>query len=86
MGIYIGTMASVPSSVQPLAAGCFIGAKWVVHLRSVVRVRGWERTLSATHLACETISMMQLRLRHHHSISMHVIHVVCIVSTARSGF
>jgi hypothetical protein len=23
MGIYIGTMASVPSSVQPLAAGCF---------------------------------------------------------------
>jgi hypothetical protein len=25
MGIYIGTMASVPSSVQPLAAGCFIG-------------------------------------------------------------
>jgi hypothetical protein len=25
MGIYIGTMASVPSPVQPLAAGCFIG-------------------------------------------------------------
>jgi hypothetical protein len=25
MGIYIGTMASVPSSVQPLAAGYFIG-------------------------------------------------------------
>jgi hypothetical protein len=23
--VYIGTMASVPSSVQPLAAGCFIG-------------------------------------------------------------
>jgi hypothetical protein len=23
MGIYVGTMASVPSSVQPLAAGCF---------------------------------------------------------------
>jgi hypothetical protein len=31
MGIYIGTMASVSSSVQPLAAECFIGAKWVVH-------------------------------------------------------
>jgi hypothetical protein len=25
LGMYIGTMASVPSSVQPLAAGCFIG-------------------------------------------------------------
>jgi hypothetical protein len=33
MGMYTGTMANVSSSVQPLDAGCFIGAKciWVVH-------------------------------------------------------
>jgi hypothetical protein len=32
MGIYMGTMANVPSSVPPLAVECFIGTKWVVHL------------------------------------------------------
>jgi hypothetical protein len=30
--------------------------------KSVVRFRGWESTLSASHLACETISTVQLTM------------------------
>jgi hypothetical protein len=49
-------------------------------------MRGWQRTLSALHFACETISTMQFRLRHHHTISMRMIHAVCLVRKARSRF
>jgi hypothetical protein len=53
MGICIGRMTSVPSSVQPLAAGCFTGAKWVVHSK----VGGSNRRLG-TQFVC-----VALRLR-----------------------
>jgi hypothetical protein len=36
----------------------------------------WEGTFSASHLDCETFSTIQLRLRHHQTISMHVTSVV----------
>jgi hypothetical protein len=49
-------------------------------------MRGWQRTLSALHFAGETISTMQFRLRHHHTISMRMIHMLCLVSKARSRF
>jgi hypothetical protein len=52
MGIYIGTMASVPSSVQPLAAGCFIGAKWVVHSEV-----GGSSPRLGTHFVCVALSL-----------------------------
>jgi hypothetical protein len=52
MGIYVGMMANVPSFVQPLAAGCFIGAKWVVHSKV-----GGSNPRLGTYFVCAALSL-----------------------------